>query len=370
MSSSMETRKPIVSTQTEDGFSMLELISVVSILGLIMSALTSAWFVGLRQTRQVSENHDGPRNNNALAFWLASDISSATPVDIATWLNTDPAQTTGCSTTPAGTVNVLRIETRNPRKVSASEQYVASYRFKAATFSTSAQLVRTFCLKGQAPIASGALVEDISAQLLSCGLSVCATVPVTKDRATITFNIAAPGATPYSVSQSAAVRVPEVAPTTAVSNTTTIPPKIPCTFSAASVTPTPPLQVARVSGSGGPGAARPLSAAVAISVTSTGNCTKLVAKVTGESNVPLPPDPTASKIYSCTLLPSGAAWSGGCFQTVAAPHQEFKAQVYTVSIVDRVDDGDLTVTPIDEPTDIPMPFSGTGPVPVLSFSVS
>jgi hypothetical protein len=366
MTRRLDSIRPRFARRDERGTTLMELIVVVTILGLIVSALTTAWFISLRGTRQAARGNDGPRNNNALAFWMASDISSATPVDVATWLNTTPATTSGCSVTPAGTTNVLRIETRNPRKIgAASEQYVASYRYRTMA-GGGGELVRTFCLKGGAPIASGALVEDIAPTPLVCGAPVCVTIPVDKSRATITFAVARPDGTPYVVTQSAAIRVPEIAPTTALpAITTTLPVEVPCSFTDVTLTPPNPTPIPRVTG---PGAARPLSLALAISITTAGSCEKVIAQVTGETNYP--GGPSGSKVYTCTLLASGAVWSGGCFRTTSAPHQEFKAQGYAISLFNRVDDGDPAASPSEPPTDVPLPYTGASPAPSLSLLVS
>jgi hypothetical protein len=349
----------------ERGTTLMELIVVVTILGLIVSALTSAWFISLRGTNQAARGNDGPRNNNALAFWMASDISSATPVDVATWLNTTPATASGCTATSAGTTNVLRVETRNPRKVTAPEQYVASYRYRTNATGRG-ELVRTFCLKGGATIASGTLVEDIDPTLQPCGAPVCVTIPTDKTRASITFAVARPGGTPYVVTQSAAIRVPEIAPTTAVPvATTTLPTEIPCSFTGVTLTPANPTAIPRTGTGGG---AHPLSLALAISITAAGSCEKVIAQVTGETNYPS--GPTGSKVYTCTLFPSGAVWSGGCYRTTTAPHQEFKAQGYAISLFNRVDDGDPAASPAEPPTDIPLPYTGALPVPAISLLVS
>jgi prepilin-type N-terminal cleavage/methylation domain-containing protein len=316
----------------EEGYTLMELLVVVTILGFVMGALTIAWFTGLRGTSQAASAIEGPRNSNALAFWLASDIASATPVNLATWLDETAAASSGCLTTPAGSTNLLRVETRNPKVVLASaERYVASYRYVAAE----RRVVRTFCRQGEAALVSATIAEDVT--------TAAGSVAADKRSATLTLSIQKKTEPAYTVSQTAAIRVPETAPVVVSDTTPTIPTKPPCAYSAPTALPG---SVARIPGPGNN--PRTLSQAVTISVTDNsaagGACTGLVA---------------IANSISCTLARSGATWSAECF--VGDTSWRFSPKVYSVSVVD-FDPGDAAAVPPEPATTTAIsgpPFSFT-----------
>ena len=319
----------------ETGFTLVEVLIVMSIMTIMVGALTAAFFAGFRGNDKVNGAVPGPRNANALGFWLASDISSAVPVNATTWLagsSASPDPGTGCSTTPAATTNLLRIETRNP--ITGTETYVASYRYAAPVSpATTGTISRYFCRTGLAPSSSDVLVENVEPAPPSPFLSPQGTVPaVGQDTATIAFTISARG-TYYAVSQSAAVRVPATRPPIATIATTTITPKPPCAYTLSSASPSPIARNPQVGN-----AAKPLVSPLIVTVrdnsASGAACTLLVAKSGG---------------IACVLAAAGATWtSNACFGPLSGG--SYAPGVQVVAIFNR-EPGDPVAIPPVPPTD-------------------
>jgi prepilin-type N-terminal cleavage/methylation domain-containing protein len=324
-------------TRDETGFTLIEILLVVTLMGVIVAATTTAFVVSARGQQRAAEALPGPKVSNLLSSWLTADIGSAVPVNIGTWLDTSSGVTTGCSSTPAGTTNLLRIESRDPTTptdpvtgLPVAPTYIASYRYNALTRT----ITRYFC-KGQVspgplnpPIAVSILAEEVG-DLSSTPPAPApeAVVSPAKDKVSMTLSIVH-GPTPYLITVAAAVRVPQSPPAIVV--VTPPPPTslLPCAFSAGTVSP---ASVGRFTG--GPTNKQLLLGVTVSVVTNAGPtaepCTLLRAKANG---------------LSCDLTTIiGVTRSGLCFgpgsPNASATWNASASPGYLVSIVDRVDPG-------------------------------
>jgi prepilin-type N-terminal cleavage/methylation domain-containing protein len=344
--------KPRRMRTDESGFTLVEMLLVISLMGLISGVIATAFVVSSRGSEKVRVVLPAARAANALSFWLASDISSAVPVNSTTWLNTGSATAAGCSSSPAGTTNVLRIETRNP--ISNTPTYVASYRYEAPVgppyaAGATGKLWRLFCQSGAAPSSSSVVVDDIDPLTppIGCGDTTACSGAAVQVAAGLALNVSSRGiVTP--VSARAAVRVPATAPPIATIAPTTLVPKPACRYTAGTV------------GTGKKSVAgnKPLDAPVAVNITSNlssgAGCTALLVKLPLNGN------------SECVLTRVGVTdvWTGSCFGSpITFPNNPATPQ--SVLVFDRVDPGDTTVTPTIPPTDVAV--SGT---PTLSLTIT
>lgn len=324
--------------RAERGLSMLELTFSVMVLGFVVLALGVAFSVGFRGSLQAQSQLPGPRTSNELAFWLASDISSAVPVNVASWLNTGVGTASGCSGSTPGQ-NVLRIETRNPIKPNASaETYVASYRYDAST----STLWRTFCRTGQAPTFRSQIARDINP-----AAPPGAIVAGDQRSATVAFQVVAKGQA-FIVSQRAAVRVPETAPPVATITTTTLPPEQACSYSAGSITPPTSTRFGSPSGNNAAALSTPPLVQIVDNSATGAACTDLrvrAVKISGPGSTP--------PAHECTLPGPGPGRSATCFVS----GQQFTPGFYRLVVFDVFD-----ATDPDGRYDLPGPL--------LSFQVT
>ena len=319
----------------EDGFTLVEVMLVVTLLGLIAGVIAGAFIVSLRGNDKVKTLLPAANAANSVNFWLASDVSSAV-TNIPGWFSSTAADSSGCSSDPPGTTNVLRIETRDP--IAGTQLYFASYRYQAST----ASLWRTFCRSGQAPAASSVLAEDIDPNPLKAP----AAGPAATDTASISFSVISRGVSRRIVAK-AAIRTQPAAPAIATSTTTTLAPIPICKYTA---------------GSGGSGTkptgTKSLNLPLPIvSVTSNmsagGGCTVLVVKVPANGNA------------ECVLTRQGVTdvWMASCFGSPLKGNT--LPTMDPVLVYDRVDPGDAAAAPPVPPTDVQVPGS-----PALSLLVT
>ncbi len=346
--------------QPESGFTLIELLLSMVITTLLIGALGTAFVVSYRGTEKVKTILPGAASSNGLNLWLSSDISSAVPVNLATWLSNSPTATTGCSDTPAGTTNLLRIETRDP--IGGTRTYIASYRYQSpAVGGTTGSIWRTFCVTGAAPSANSVIAEDIDPASLPAGWDNPApgprpvTISALKDSVSLSLGILSRAvSTPVTIR--AAVRVPETAPSIATSTTTTLPVVQSCNITGGNVT------TAVMSAKG----ANTLDYPVTVTVTANNNlppdavgaCTQPVAAFDGASKVGGGTD------AECVLTQAGLTWSSNtCFGAAKFPNN---LDTKNVLIYDRVDPGDPLASPVVPPTDILL----IGPPASLSMAMT
>mgnify|MGYP000246919284 CR=1 FL=1 len=66
-------------THRDDGFTLIEVIIVLVILGIVMSSLSLAFSVALRTNPDNESRVDDARSTRSLATWLSYDVSSTPP---------------------------------------------------------------------------------------------------------------------------------------------------------------------------------------------------------------------------------------------------------------------------------------------------
>lgn len=150
-------------THRDEGFTLIEVIIVLVILGVVMSSLSLALSVALRTNPDNDNRVDDARSTRSLATWLSYDVSSTPP------FVGEQAQggiVTGVGNDCAGPgVNLLHLKWVEAKPTSVT--YVASYRFVQAA--GTGEIVRVSCKRlGTGPFLSSSI------QNLTSGLNPAA----------------------------------------------------------------------------------------------------------------------------------------------------------------------------------------------------
>lgn len=93
-----------VRTRRDDGFTLIELVVSIAMIGIIVPVLAAAFSVIVRTTPSVSDRTDDARTLQGVVTWLPQDVDS-TP---ANGFDTNPAAASGCTASPG--TNLLRME--------------------------------------------------------------------------------------------------------------------------------------------------------------------------------------------------------------------------------------------------------------------
>lgn len=148
---------------TEDGFTLVELLLVIVILGIVMGALGQAVIVGLRTsdaaTNRLAESHDA----QIVSSYFVTDIQSSVTVTAGAQDSTSPLPA-GC--TPAASPIVVFSWT-DP---SAGAQLVSYYR---ATSGGQTQLLRQACSPNATKLITVAHLLGTSTFSLTCAPTAC-----------------------------------------------------------------------------------------------------------------------------------------------------------------------------------------------------
>ena len=349
----------------EFGFTLIELMVSITILGSIIGVLGLVFSFSLSSTTKIRTTLPGPRAANAVGLYLSSDISSAVPVDPTSWLDTDPKASTGCTRDAERGVNVLRVETRSP--ADPAVVYVASYRFVEPTGdSTKGSLWRVFCVDGSKP-SSNAMVADG----IDPNDPPVASVSEGKDSVELVFLVwsreSSPGIVescrrsrqagtklspadrpvvapncPYEVRLSAAIRTVDRLPEVIAGEPVVVAAKSPCQYADASVS------ALTRSGKDPSLAEAPVSVVVQTNQSSGGLCQSLVARLPGLTDT------------SCELLRKEGTdyWTGSCFGPETGVLWPETTTPFSLFIFDRVYDGTPKAEPADLPIDVDVPGKG------------
>ena len=214
--------------RSDGGFTLPELLIVMTILGLISGALGVTFITSMRASQKVATLVPGAQATQNLQTWLKSDIESASPTGAATWIDSSAGAGTGClSVSPAeppGAQNMLHIETKDPtgRATAPNNMYAASYRYR-----TDGTLWRTWCIKGGASVTHSELITGLKAK-------PTATYDAANNKISVTA-ITRNKAVDYSFSLVGAVRTASTTTVPANLTTTTKPSHDPCAYTAATV---------------------------------------------------------------------------------------------------------------------------------------
>jgi prepilin-type N-terminal cleavage/methylation domain-containing protein len=207
--------------EREAGFTLVELLIAITVSGIIISGLSTAFIVAMKGTAGAHDRFIESHGAQTLATYFASDAASANPGMVDTVSTT----ATGCSgSTPAGT-NVVRMQWTEMTTAARMTAFSAAYRMQKV--GTDWQLARHFCSASQdlpttpsAILVGAAPTSHVVAQVLSDPTPPSAYAPsATVLGRTITLNVfAALGAgetAPYAYSLSASMRTPTLFPSVA-----------------------------------------------------------------------------------------------------------------------------------------------------------
>ena len=105
----------------DEGFTLVELLISIALIGILMPVLAASFTVVLRTTPSVGERTDNAHTLQGIVTWLAQDIDSTPP----TGFDFDPTTPSGCTVSPG--TNLLRLEW-SENAGSGLVRYVANYR--------------------------------------------------------------------------------------------------------------------------------------------------------------------------------------------------------------------------------------------------
>jgi prepilin-type N-terminal cleavage/methylation domain-containing protein len=150
----------------DDGFTLVELLVVMGVLGVIMPVIASAFVIGYRTTTSASSQLAASHNRQMLAAFLTEDAQSATTVENAT-----SADTTTCML--AGETLVGRLSWIDRDASGTTTTRAVTY--VLGTVGTEVQLIRHSCTG--AASADVVLVRGAVSASLTCLSTAYATVP-------------------------------------------------------------------------------------------------------------------------------------------------------------------------------------------------
>lgn len=160
-----------VTRRSRDGFTLIEVLIVVTIMGVISAALAVAFTVVVRTAPPTEARADDARSLLGISTWLPADVSATphAPETAATnFWDDSPGRTTGCTGGDAG-INLVRLSWRESVS-GAPNIFVASYRLLDE--GDSSTIVRVSCVNG----------GTAETQNLTAGLP-----PVASNPATVTW---------------------------------------------------------------------------------------------------------------------------------------------------------------------------------------
>jgi hypothetical protein len=315
---------------------------VLALMGIISGVIATAFSVSVRASDRIEAVLPPARDANSLNFWLASDISSAIPVDPNWLVGSATAIGTGCLASAAdAATNVLRIETRNPILPTSPETYIASYRYMAST----KELWRVFCRTGLAPSSVSVIAGDIDPAVPPLGtIDPTLTAGFTKRWAKISFGVSYRNVT-SKVAATAAVRVPEVQPPVGPGIVGGGPARPNCAYIATVFSPSPVSQAAAPAGNN-----RPLATDVQVTLTTNESAgavcesilvppvpgTGLIAVATTNGNLECLLVKSGPSMWSATTCP---VWKVGPWKV---PGPAGSIANFPITFVNRTDPSDVT----------------------------
>ena len=139
------TAEPTLQNRTRDaGFTLLETVIVVIIMGIIVPVLAFAFSVVVRTTPSAEDRADDARSLLNLTTHLSQDVSSTR--EDGFFIGPSPAPAGGCALSPLQLASINLLELRWSE---GTEHYVTNYRW-ANTGVGKGQILRFSCQQGQA----------------------------------------------------------------------------------------------------------------------------------------------------------------------------------------------------------------------------
>ena len=171
----------------DEGFTLIELIIVIVVMGTIMSTLAAALVISLKATPTTEDRLDDARATRSLATWLSYDTTSAPP-----FLPEQPQGGMDLSSTAndCGGLGTNLLHLQWVESSFSSRTYVANYRF--VVDGNSGEIVRYYCAR----TGTGAFV-NVSLRSLTKGLDPL-DPPVVSAVSTVETVTTTPGPPPVS----------------------------------------------------------------------------------------------------------------------------------------------------------------------------
>ncbi len=319
--------------QNEAGFTLVEVLIVMVIMGMIGVAIGASLLSTINANQRVAKDLPGPRASQTLAAWLKTDIESASPSGLSTWISTAAGTDSGCASPvppePLGAVNVLHVDTVDPTgRASGPSDYSASYRFHPSD----ATLWRVWCRRGKPPIVNSPLVTQLKNV-------PSATYNGNTGRVSMTL-ITTAKTIDYTFSLTASSRIPSTTTVVPPDPTTTLASSNACDYTAPTVTPNP---VKKDSPGNSPGS---LLSSLTFQITASGRCS---------NPFDTPPD-TGQLAVRFTVPPGGTTYTVQ-LQSVAVgiwknttPYPSPSAlwrrdDTYPITVLDGYDPADVVNSP-------------------------
>jgi prepilin-type N-terminal cleavage/methylation domain-containing protein len=178
----------------EGGFTLIEMMMAMAIMGIIVIPMTATVFIGLRTTDETSTRLAGSNDAQLLSVWLPADVQSTgnQSGDVVA----SPTANTECS----GVSNLLRLKWRETQG-STTNTYVAAYAMGSVSGGVRT-LKRYFCVNG------GTATTHLVGRNLSGSVDGSVSVSGTKVSMTLTQATAPHDPTAYTFTVSANRRTP------------------------------------------------------------------------------------------------------------------------------------------------------------------
>ena len=176
----------VPSTRHDDGFTLVELIIVVALMGVLMPAVALVFTVVVRNTPSVQTRADDSRSTRGLSTWLPQDVLS-TPPALVTDINSNapgytisPGKASGCSS--ATGTNVLHMVWQE--NAGTLITYVANYRYITSGGNT--QIKRFSCSGTGSPPFSNTRAMNVTTSIQASS-AAATTTPSPTDSTRVAF---------------------------------------------------------------------------------------------------------------------------------------------------------------------------------------
>lgn len=189
MSSPSHDRTAPATSRRDTGFTLIELVVAVSLVGLLTTVLAGAIVVSLRTTPDTENRLDDARATRALATWLSHDTTSAPRflpeqaqggIDLTTTATADNNDCGGEGK------NLLHLQWTEDSFLDTT--YVANYRF--VVDGDEGQIRRYSCSAVGGPTFSGGSSRLLTSRLDPTQIPVVVPEPATGEVVTLTFQLA------------------------------------------------------------------------------------------------------------------------------------------------------------------------------------
>ena len=144
-----------------DGFTLVEVLVSMTVMGLIATVISSVVIVAVKNNPAVQMRTDSALTLQGITTWLPQDVDSTPP----TGFDTGATTASGCASSPG--VNVLRMQW-SENIAGTVTQFVANYRYVASPSQNIIQ--RVSCSGTGSPPLDNSIVSASLARWLRCRL--------------------------------------------------------------------------------------------------------------------------------------------------------------------------------------------------------